>query len=146
MGQSKILEIQSKERRWDEGNSPIVDGTLPEDGPFDYLTPTVKLAARASETWQALERVYQLVLLCERWWCLRWVRALASRLCTSQPPLRRLDEVEGYILSMHLHTNSSSPNGFIANSAQITSIIRPAFFMKSHPLFWNDSNNRFSIH
>jgi predicted O-methyltransferase YrrM len=63
--QAKILEIQAKKRQWDEDDTPIVDGTLPNPGPFDSLTPTVKLSARASETWQALERVYHLVLLCE---------------------------------------------------------------------------------
>lgn len=63
--QAKIREIQAKKAKWDRDETLINDGTLPCPGPWDHLTPTVKLAARASETPQTLEQIYHFTLLCE---------------------------------------------------------------------------------
>jgi predicted O-methyltransferase YrrM len=62
-GSAKINEIVSHKHRWDVDETPLIDGSLPQPGPFDQESDTVASATKSSEGWKELQFIYSCVLL-----------------------------------------------------------------------------------
>lgn len=62
-GSNKLLEIQRMKTACDNDGALLVDGSLPEPGPFDVHGETIAAACKASESWSTLQLIYQLVVL-----------------------------------------------------------------------------------
>jgi predicted O-methyltransferase YrrM len=62
-GRQIINEISSKKKLMDEDNSPLVDGSLPEPGPFDSQDDTVASATKPSNGWREQQFFFSCTLM-----------------------------------------------------------------------------------
>lgn len=63
-GKEFLDRIRVEKARLDNDMSLLVDGSLPDCGPFDHDDLTVSAAAQGSEGWKSLQLFHSLVLIC----------------------------------------------------------------------------------